>query len=91
MMSLASRIKAIHHALTDEEPAELLQVSRIKDSPAGEAGQHSVVPSGFLREIPPCCNRQVADTENYLIRINKLKNAGNSDISETGGCAIEVP
>ena len=29
LMSLASRIKAIHHAMTAEEPADLLKVSRL--------------------------------------------------------------
>ena len=58
LMSLASRINAIHRALTAEELAELLQMSRIT---AGEAGQHSVVSSGFLRQIRLCCNRQMAN------------------------------
>jgi hypothetical protein len=60
LMSLASRIKAIHRALTAEELAELLQVAPRNDSPAGKAGQHTFVSGRLLRQIRLCCNRQVA-------------------------------
>jgi hypothetical protein len=42
------------------------------DSPAGEAGQHTVVSSGFLRQIRLCCNRQVANATRRAIHVQGL-------------------
>ena len=60
LMSLASRIKAIHRALTAES---LSNRSRSPDyhSPTGKKGQHSVIPRGFLRPLRFGCDRQVAN------------------------------
>ena len=51
LMSLASRIKAIHHALTAEELAELLKVLEVDDPPSRQAGNHSLLPGGFVRSL----------------------------------------
>ena len=61
LMSLASRINAIHRALTAEELAKLLQMSRITILRRAKRGSYTVVSSRFLRQIRLCCNRQVAN------------------------------
>ena len=43
------------------------------DSPAGEAGEHSLVWSGLLRQIRFCCNRQVANATGRARRCPNLE------------------
>ena len=73
LMSLASRIKAIHRALTAEELAGATPDSPRNDSPAGKAGQHTVISSRLLREIRLCCNRQVANATRRAENVQTLR------------------
>jgi hypothetical protein len=54
------------------------------DSTAGETGQHSVVPSGFLRQIRLCCNRQVANATGCAENVQRLSHRDSDRLLQ--GC-----
>jgi predicted DNA-binding transcriptional regulator AlpA len=83
LMSLASRINAIHRALTAEELAELLQMSRITILRRAKRGSNTFVSSRFLRQIRLCCNRQVANATGRAIHVEGLS---RRDAASLQGC-----
>jgi hypothetical protein len=84
LMSLASRIKAIHRALTAEELAELLQVARLTIRRRAKRGSIPSFPRGFLCPIRFGCNRQVAYAAGRAVDV-KSDAAVPSKDSEEGG------
>jgi|HubBroStandDraft_1064217.scaffolds.fasta_scaffold190491_1 hypothetical protein len=60
LKSLASRIKAIHHAMTAEELADLLSVSRLTILRRAKRGTHSILPCRHMRQVRPREHQQMA-------------------------------
>ena len=84
LMSLASRIKAIHRALTAEELAELLQVARLTILRRAKPGSIPSFGVWFLCPIRFGCNLQVAYAAGRAVDVQSDA-ASTSKDSEKGG------
>jgi excisionase family DNA binding protein len=73
LMSLASRINAIHRALTAEELAELLQMSRITILRRAKRGSIPSFRVGSCVRFDLSCHRQVADAAGRTKNVQKLR------------------